>query len=339
MKNRTEEELKGLIEQVQDMIETVATDRSISNPDLRHVLRFLTKVVQIVDQAFQDVYTTLIELKYLTLDDIHSKRLQELREELELLCARDRVRDAEQICSRLHQLSVQYENYIEPIIGHLRDNRRWCEVFYLINECEGWIIQLMQKAIRELEQMLQGPFDENSISSIRRTASEKAEIIRASLIELQSLRDQILGLSDEAGFLELTETDRSSLEQQVVVLFNQDDHSITHGHRVNVSNVSGGKVIIDAQISSSGLTAQDAIELIEQLKHVIAQETLPQQKKDRVLRQLEEAKAEAQANNPDRNYITTCVKKATEILKEAGALITATTTLGRLLLPLIEWIK
>ena len=69
-----EVEIQTLISDVQDMVEAVVTDRSISNADLRRVLKFLTKVVQVVDQAFEDVYTTLIDFKFLTDKDITSGR-------------------------------------------------------------------------------------------------------------------------------------------------------------------------------------------------------------------------------------------------------------------------
>src|SRR6266568_3239699 len=152
MKN--EEEIQTLISQVQTMAETAVSDRNISNPDLRRVLKFLTKVVQVVDQAFQDVYATLIEFKFLTAEDINSGRLKDLGKELALLRAHDRYRDAEQICSRLHGLSEQYDQHIEPIVKKLSNPSQWYVLFGLLEEHEGRIIGMVNGAVWELENML-----------------------------------------------------------------------------------------------------------------------------------------------------------------------------------------
>lgn len=45
------------------MLQT-STDLGVNDTDLRDILAFLTKVVQVVDQSFQDVYTLAIELAY-----------------------------------------------------------------------------------------------------------------------------------------------------------------------------------------------------------------------------------------------------------------------------------
>src|SRR2546428_5642843 len=101
------DQLQSFTGQIRTMVLVAGTadPTSISSPDLRRVLGFVTEVVQVVDQAFQKVYTTLLEFKYLTAEDIRSGRLIDLSKELELLRAHDHYRKTEQICSRLHELS------------------------------------------------------------------------------------------------------------------------------------------------------------------------------------------------------------------------------------------
>ena len=87
------------------MVGASATNRALSGADLRRVLSFLAKVAQVVDQAFQDVYSVLIELKYLSIRDLYTGRATELRKQLDMIQARSRYRDAEEICSRLYHQS------------------------------------------------------------------------------------------------------------------------------------------------------------------------------------------------------------------------------------------
>ena len=333
-----ENEFQELVAQFQDMVEKVATDREINNPDLRRVLRFIIKVAQVVDQAFRDIYAVLIEFKYLTVDDVRSGRLQDLKRELELLRARDRFRDAEQICSRLHHLSEQYEDQIHQIILHLEDPGRWHLMFKLLGEYEGWIIDAVNRTIFELESMLRESSNETSVDRINQLASEKIDTIRTLLVKLQSLCDQILGFSGRTGFIELTETDRSSLEKQVNVFF--QDRSTTYGNRTDLKNVSGQTAVGSniLQETTSELRTQEAIMLIEQLKQsIMKEEKLSPRARERVVRQLEEAKEEAKESTPDKEYIAANLKKAADIIKQAGILINAATNTGKLLLGLIEW--
>ena len=339
-----EQELESLVDEVRKMLTTVATDRTVASPELRRVLRFVTKVVQVVDQAFQDVYATLIDFKYVSLQELQSEsRLRQMRKDIELLRAHDRYRDAEQICSRLHALGDQYREQIEPIIDHLQDRSAWQRIFALIDEYEGAIIRLVNETIWELEQLLTEPFDDAKATSIRSLAGTKAERIRLSLLELEALRDRVLGLSGQEGFLELTGTSRDALDQQVNVFLHQD-RSVTHGHRVAASNVSG-QVAVGQDISqtntittTSGLTVADVAKLLDEVKEAVSAENIPDTAKSRVLNQLEEAKAEAQVQQPDKNYIANTIKKATEIVKGAGGLVTATTKVGKCLTPLAEWL-
>ena len=292
MKN--EEEIQTLISQVQAMAESVVTDRSISSSDLRRVLKFLTKVVQVVDQAFEDVYATLFEFQLLTAEDINSGRLKDLRKELALLHAQDRYRDAEQICSRLHGLSEQYMQHIEPIVEKLGNSGQWNKLFYLLNEREGHIIYMVDQAVRELEQMLSSA-DEFSLSSIKSTATKKTNTIRVSLIKLQSLKDQILGLSGDAGFLELTETDRSSLERQVIIMGD------IFSRNTNVGGIQNLGKFNDVINSLNAVGRKEFANILIDLKKVVmASQYLSDEEKQELLEVIEEIGEEAVKHKPNK---------------------------------------
>ncbi|MBL0345735.1 hypothetical protein [Candidatus Villigracilis affinis] len=199
----SEYELEGLVNEVQSLLATISGASSgSSSKNIRRILTFLAKVIQVVDQAFRDVYTILIEFKYLGMEDIESGRIYKLQKELDILRARDHYRDAEQICSRLHFLNEQFHSDIEPII-FLTKNRKvqnWSGILRLIEEREGSIIMLVNSTIYELQRMFNEKLDRDGLEAIKITAGRKAESIRSSLIQLEALQNKILGLSGEVGF-------------------------------------------------------------------------------------------------------------------------------------------
>lgn len=210
-----ERDLEQIVHQLEDMLGAAIDDPRLSGNDLRRVLAFLTKVVQVVDQAFQDVFAVLIDFKYLSADDIASGRFMEMRKNLDLLLARSRYRDAEEICSRLHHLRTQYETQIHPLVDRLQGNDRWRQVFWLIEEREGRIIMLVNQTVYELARLFDTAHAD--IDEIRQVAGGMADKIRLLLIELRNLTNEIMGFSDHAGFMELTE-DRDALARQARTL-------------------------------------------------------------------------------------------------------------------------
>lgn len=294
---KKEEGIQTLISDVQDMVETVASDRNISNSDLRRVLKFLTKVVQVVDQAFEDVYTTLIDFKFLTAKDITSGRLNDLRRELVLLHARDRYRDAEQICSRLHGLSEQYEQHIAPIVAHLKTSPKWYLLFDLLDEHEGRIIGMVDGAIMQLDRMLRR-VDETSLISIRQTATEKADAIRMSLVDLRSLKDQILGLSGVPGLMELTEIDRSSFERQVIIMGDIFSGNTNIG---GIQNLGKFNDVINSLNAAGQKELADALTALKEV--VLASKHLTDDKKQEQLEVISDIGEEATKPKPNRTKI------------------------------------
>lgn len=243
----TEQQLQRLNDEVQSIVESISKAPSVSGADLRRVLKFLAKVVQVVDQAFRDVYALLIELKYMTVRDVKSGRVRELLKELDLLKARDRYRDAEQICSRLHSLSEQYESEIKPILQHIGNREDWYQLFMLIDEHEGRIIELVDRTIWEFHNMLSdNKLDESNVRRINLRASQVAEATRQSLDELGRLQNKILGLSGEVGILELTATNPADVEREVNIFFDHSNRSITQ----NVAG-QGNQAAIGVSVSQT----------------------------------------------------------------------------------------
>lgn len=211
--------LDEIVLQLEEMVGASATNRALSGADLRRVLSFLAKVAQVVDQAFQDVYSVLIELKYLSIRDLYTGRATELRKQLDMIQARSRYRDAEEICSRLYHLKEQAEEQLRPLIDTTGSSERWWHVFSLIEEREGRIIMLVNSTVYRLSDLLTN-VGEHNLGELNALASQEAEAIKRALGELRSLSNEILGLSGTDGLLELT-ADRRELENRANVLINR----------------------------------------------------------------------------------------------------------------------
>ena len=147
-----------------------------------------------------------------------SKRITAKRSVALLRSERD-YRDAEEIAGRLHHLSAEYHQTIEPIIANLADKEAWYYTFLLLDGYEGYIVDTMHWAIAELQEML-NDYDPISntyvvpskvdVSRVARRAGELAADIQSTLAKLEVLRNRILGYSGEQGLMALF----SSSEQE-----------------------------------------------------------------------------------------------------------------------------
>ncbi len=309
MSQYVEEELDQLVNQLSDMAETVARDENISNFDLRRTLRFLSKVIQVVEQAFQDVLSTLIEFKYITADDLHSGRLKQLAKELELLQSRSRYRDAEEICSRLHHLGDFYRSEIRPITEQLPENELWWGVFQLLDEYEGRIIMLVHHSIGKLQNLISGM----NVTEISLVAAHDAEAIRESLSKLRSLNSQILGLSGNVGLLEMTE-DRESLSRTRLNIYRGDiqmGDNYTVGQGIAGRNVHAHDMTFQ-QVGSQIEKSIDLPQLAEELSKLRQEMKQQATEAEHDIAVSDIAKAEQAAKSKDTSKIA-------EYLKSAGS--------------------
>jgi hypothetical protein len=196
-------EFEHVVSDIKGAVFQSASELSGSPNDLRDILGFLTKVVQVVDQAFQDVYTLAVELAYVTAEDATSGRIRRLQQNLDLLVGRSHYRDAEEICSRLKHLRTRFEEYVRPAISNVGEQTQWHDLFWLIEEREGRIVALVQGASLQLRQELDR-LEPRHIDRVNRAARDLMNELRPLHRELRELTNEVLGLSGRPGFLELT---------------------------------------------------------------------------------------------------------------------------------------
>lgn len=217
-----------LVKELQGLTTAAMTRAHLNGPDLRRVLGFIAKVSHVAEQAFQDVLTVLVDVKYLTPEDLDRATLIDLQKRVELLTVRSHYRDVEEICSRLHHLEDQYQEHIAPLLQGVVNAGGWEGVFGLINEHEGRLIHLVHQTTWELRDQL-ASLDLNSLPTVTTYATERLSEVHRGLDELRDLSNKILGLSGREGLLELTST--GAVEPSALSLFlNQGSFAMSRDH-------------------------------------------------------------------------------------------------------------
>jgi hypothetical protein len=194
--------LNALAVELQDFTTAVVTRAHLNAPDLRRVLSFIAKVSHVAEQAFQDVVVVLVEIKYLTPNDVQPERIRELRKQVDLLTAQSRYRDVEEICSRLHHLTDQYHQF-KPLLSSVADTQAWQGMLGLIEEHEGRLIHFVHDTTSQLQQRLE-KLDSASLGALNGFAADQLIAVRKGLDQLRDLSNKILGVSGTEGLLELT---------------------------------------------------------------------------------------------------------------------------------------
>jgi hypothetical protein len=323
---KTNQQFAELVEQIDRMVETVTTTPSLSDSELRRVLRFLSQMIQVVEQAFQDVLTLLIEIKYLNATDLGLPKIIDLQKQIDLLTARSYYRDAAEICSRLKHLRMDFDEYVRPAVLDLPDFTGWRGVLGLIEDREGRIIMLIENTARQMADML-GTLDQHTLPKARHAASQSVEELRGLLSELHELNGRILGYSGATGFIELTR-DRRELEREVQIMIDKRDQSVTHGHRVHVGDRNAGQIVVGTTIQDSFNRAAQSNATDELKKKVellcsqvqVLSETLPSRKQHEIAQDLSTLVTEATKESPRRPWYELSANGLIEAAKACAGL-------------------
>lgn len=265
--SRVGRHLDQLTDQLGSMTTTVVGVPGIAPPDVRTVLRFVNKVVQVVDHAFQDVYAILIDVQFLQEGELSTGRIIELRRSLALLRSRSRYRDAEEICSRLHHLSEEYSQTIEPIVAGVADRQAWSGMFSLLDKYEGNIIEMVEDSVHDLQKML-ARLDSHSgnLHQVTEEACKLAIEIRSSLVKLTEIRNRILGLSGTPGLMALVSSSDSEyaaslIAQEVRMGNTYHVHGMRDQYNVNQAGAVGPMSTAE-NISFTQAWADSAVNLL-----------------------------------------------------------------------------
>lgn len=96
-------------------------------------------------------------------------------------------------------------------------------------------------------------------------------------------------------------------------------------------------------IEAVSLKPKDILALFDELEGFLKTSNLPEDKKTKALQYIGTAKEESQAVEPDKEFAAKNLKRATTVLKEAGATVQAGTSLWDKVKPILEtlspWLK
>lgn len=121
--------------------------------------------------------------------------------------------------------------------------------------------------------------------------------------------------------------------------------SITGGQlsNVQIGGQAGRDLTIKSQQVSEGAPAEslsptDIAALLDQLKTLLEDSALPESMKEKAVRNIEVTKDEVQQAEPDKDLAGKTLKRATDVLKEAGETVEAGTSLWEKMKPILETI-
>jgi hypothetical protein len=186
---------------------TAVRDSDISTPDLRAVLRFINKILQVAGQVTEAVYTILVDVQLLQPGDLKSDRILDIRRKLANLRVAAPFRDAGEIYRRLDHLSSDFDNTLYPIIERLPDRHAWQSVFFAGAANEMLIMGLINSGVDELESRLERGLSKKDLANLTGEAGRLSYDVRSALTRLEHLRTQMLGLSGEQGLIGLLSTE------------------------------------------------------------------------------------------------------------------------------------
>jgi hypothetical protein len=318
-------EFAALVHQLDGMVEAVA-GADIDQSELRRVLRFISQVIQVIEQAYQEVFSLLVEMKYLTAGDIGTPRLAELGKQVDLLTAKSSYRDAWEICNRLKYLEHVFNSTMRSSLEHLPQFGQWAGVLGLIRDHEGYVIRMIGATAEEMSGQLAG-LTPHDVPELNRTAAQRAARLRTLLGELHELNGRILGHSGKEGLLELTR-DKQQLEKEIRIMVDQRDFSVTHGPRITAGDHSH----IEISNSFNAVQSMPDSGLKEQLALLVTQvqalaDKLPPEKQAEVRQDLDSLVAEAVKPQPRKRWYelsASGLKEAAEACEGVASPVIAT---------------
>ena len=239
-----------LVSAMRDFLRAVTQDGNLGENDLHQVLSFVSDVAQVVDQAFSDVLRVFAKYEHISEVDLMMANLPLLASELKGLRSRQYYKDAGDICGQLKTLSYTYTANIAPCIKHLIRADEWREFFWLLDEREGQVVELVNESVGKLQKSLyiytcfpefdayywveQGDSMLPSLDTIHNVALESSKQIRSMIAEIKEIKNAILGLSGKPGLLQLANTDRFKLMERVI--------QVTNDNRVSTEVHAGGDI-------------------------------------------------------------------------------------------------
>jgi hypothetical protein len=206
--------LTTIAEQLTALLNQVEQADNVPNQTKRDMVIFIDRVVEVVEQAYRDVFRLAVELKFIPNHELTKEGIAKYQRDAERLRERDKYRDVEFICGRLHVLRRQFheEGFDKLTAGFERSFR---ELIYLIDDREGELIRIasdfMYFVFEGLQSIQRSISNTSEARHLRDDLAAQIESripeMRSSLEELHVIHNRILPTMGGEGLMELLSRD------------------------------------------------------------------------------------------------------------------------------------
>lgn len=201
---------KHIADELSSWLQKVEQAPSLARDCKRDMVLFLDRVVEVVEQSFREILRLSVELRYMTEDELTPTGLRGYLKNVEMLQARDKYRDVEFICGRLHVLKQQFHDggldTFTQQFGH-----EFHRLVNLIDDREGHLVSLAGRfsyEVRELlQQMVQAAEDGRNVKAmhnrLQAEVTSRIQELTAALDQLTEIHHRILPSVGGAGLLDV----------------------------------------------------------------------------------------------------------------------------------------
>lgn len=241
--------LRDISTQLSDLLGRVERANDIPNRTKRDMVVFIDRVVEVVEQAYREVFRLAVELKYIGNDELTSEGVANYQREAERLQERDRYRDVQFICGRLHVLRTQFhEEGFDRLTGGF--DRSFQQLINLIDDREGELIRIagdfmrsIYDGLRRLHQAVDNPKEARRLrDDLSCRIEQQLPEMKASLEELHQIHNHILPTVGGDGLVELLSRDPKTTSLSV----DASQHIHVGGDVVGRDKVTAGREYVSA---------------------------------------------------------------------------------------------
>ena len=185
------ESLDILATEIDDLVSNAkaSPDQSLQES----VRKFVVDVGKEVDTAFSDVHETLSEIAFLEPSKLSEDKVHELKARLANTYSREKFKNVEKICERLHVLAEHYREHIEPhFSAGDSEGPDSSQLFWLLHKHEGAFIHIIRGAVEEILEILDTYSAGGDIDAARERARDGQKELKEALDHVRAAENRMI---------------------------------------------------------------------------------------------------------------------------------------------------
>ena len=266
-------QLQNLISNLSDVLDAaIANASEIETEGLEKLLGLISTIVSGCQNSFNKQLEILIELKYVS----ENTDLEQIEKNIDLYRYNFSRRRHEIYCSKLRELLKNHQSLLTPELlkANIEDLENLLELLFYFSGVRSSYIRIERTAYQDIYSLLSilnNSKTQENYKLVKNKSANYIKLLNNQLSKLQSLNNQILGLSGRAGFLELVDIPERLQEVSVTMIDKNTNYDLKGskfgGGFAAEGGIQSGGTFIDIS-SSNNLTeaAQQIQELLQQLQ-------------------------------------------------------------------------